>query len=336
LAVSGLLTGLGSPAVAAPAAATVRATGTDIAVPAPEWDVLFDRRSGWTGADGIYSIPLDGDERPGTGTADQTFFSFNDTFIGQVSSDGQRQPGSTLVNNTDALLSGDQPDPTQMAFYYRTSAQGKPRATVVPKTPAGQHQWFWPNDGIAQDGRIYLFSLREQTSNDPVFNFETAGVSLLSSPIGPVPPFRQYQQVDTPLYLPAGGSHGDTTFGSAVLPNTQTAGSPNPDGYLYVYGVRNDRNNKKLLVARVHPSDLTNFSAYEYYSRRGWSPDIRAAAAVTNRVSSEFSVSPLADGRYILVFQQTPSATRWPCGTPTHRWARGATTPWCTTRPSPP
>lgn len=82
LAVSGLLTGLGSPAVAAPAAATVRATGTDIAVPAPEWDVLFDRRSGWTGADGIYSIPLDGDERPGTGTADQTFFSFNDTFIG--------------------------------------------------------------------------------------------------------------------------------------------------------------------------------------------------------------------------------------------------------------
>ena len=306
LAVAGLLagglTGPASPAAAALPPAAVRATG-DLAVPAPEWSALFDRRSGWTGADGIYSIPLNGDERPGAGSASQTFFTFSDTFIGQVGSDGQRQPGSTLVNNTMGLLAGDQPDPSKMGFYYRTSAKGNPRAQVVPKTPGTQRQWFWPNDGIAQDGRIYLFSLREQVGNDPVFNFETAGISLLSSPIGQVPPFEQYQQIDTPLYLPASGRRGDTTFGLAVLPNTETAGAPNPDGYLYVYGVRNDRNNKKLLVARVRPAELTDFSSYQFYGRGGWSPDITAAVAVTNRVSSEFSVSPLADGRYILVFQ---------------------------------
>ena len=35
---------------------------TFTAVPAPEWTALMERTSGWFGADGIFSIPLDGVE----------------------------------------------------------------------------------------------------------------------------------------------------------------------------------------------------------------------------------------------------------------------------------
>src|SRR5438876_194566 len=39
------------------------------ATPAPDWDTLFHRSSGWTGADAAYALPLSGDYRPGSGDA---------------------------------------------------------------------------------------------------------------------------------------------------------------------------------------------------------------------------------------------------------------------------
>ena len=220
--------GAASAGIAPDAAAVV-----NIAVPALEWGALFERRSGWTGADGIYSIPLSGNERPGSGAATRTFFTFSDTFIGQVNAAGERVSGATLVNNTNALLAGSDPDPAEIDFFWRTSASGSPMAQVIPQPPTGTRTWFWPNDGIVVDGRLYLFSLRN----------------------------------------------------------------------LYVYGVRNDSNNKKLVVARVLPGQIANFSAYRFWSSGTWSTSIAAATPVTGRISSEFSVSPLPDGRYILVFQ---------------------------------
>ncbi|MBA2414430.1 MAG: DUF4185 domain-containing protein [Geodermatophilaceae bacterium] len=282
----------------APDAAAV----ANIAVPAPEWGALFERRSGWTGADGIYSIPLSGNERPGSGAATRTFFTFSDTFIGQVNAAGERVSGATLVNNTNALLAGSDPDPAEIDFFWRTSASGSPMAQVIPQPPTGTRTWFWPNDGIVVDGRLYLFSLRMKEGGDPVFIFAVDGVSLLRT-ASAAPPFGTYQQTDAPLYLPPAGSRGETTYGMAVLPNTQAAGAPQADGYLYVYGVRNDSNNKKLVVARVLPGQIANFSAYRFWSSGTWSTSIAAATPVTGRISSEFSVSPLPDGRYILVFQ---------------------------------
>ncbi len=292
------MTAVAGPAGAGPATSPAPAPAANVAVPAPEWSALFDRTSGWTGADGIYSIPLDGDERPGSATS--TFFTFSDTFIGEVNAADERVGGSTLVNNTMGLLEGSQPDPANMDFYWRTAVGGAPRAQVTP-TGGGQ-RWFWPNDGIVVNGILYLFSLRMKEGSDPTFNFAVDGVSLLASRADTVPPFARYQQADAPLFLPKTGSRGDTTYGLAVLANTAAAGAPDPDGFLYVYGVRNDIN-KKLLVSRVRPNQIANFAAYRFWTGTAWSPSIGAATAVTSRVSSEFSVSPLPDGRFILVFQ---------------------------------
>jgi hypothetical protein len=274
----------------------------NLAYPALEWDALFDRTSGWTGADGIYSIPLSGDERPGSAGATSTFFTFSDTFIGEVDRNDQRLPGSTLIHNTNALLTGAEPDPAHIQFFWRTTRKGGPQPVVMPTNARKTNEWFWPQDGVVVGGNLYLYSLRLMMTGDPIFNFAVNGVSLLVSPADEVPAFNRYRQSETPLYLPKDGSHGEITYGMAIFPNTETAGALNPDGYLYIYGVRNDAV-KKLLVARVLPQQIAQFSRYEFWTGTAWSKSISAAVPVADRISSEFSVSPLPDGRYILVFQ---------------------------------
>lgn len=285
-------------AVFAPVAAAPHAYP---AVPAPEWDALFDRRSGWTGADGIYSIPLSGDERPGSAGGTTTFWTFSDTFIGTVDDANHRVSGSLLVNNTMALLNGAAPDPAAMQFFWGADAGGVPRARVIPNTSA--EHWFWPNDGIVLNGKLYLYSLRMKPGRRATGGFAIEGVSLLNAPATSPSPFQTYTQVSTPLFVAGGRRGGEVIYGQAIMPRTSAAGAPNPDGYLYVYGLRNDPLDKKLLVARVLPEHIERFSEYRYWDGAGWSTSINAAAPVTSRLSSEFSVTPLADGRFILVFQ---------------------------------
>ena len=87
---------------------------------AVDWESLFSRSSGWTGADGIYWILLSGNESPGSGTNGRTLFVFSDTFIGEVNNAGERLPGSTLVNNTLAGLVRHRPDLAKIIFGRRT------------------------------------------------------------------------------------------------------------------------------------------------------------------------------------------------------------------------
>ncbi|MFM8484996.1 MAG: hypothetical protein ACKOCH_01585, partial [Bacteroidota bacterium] len=47
---------------------------------APEWTNLFYRQSGWFGADGIFSIPLSGVDKPGNAGNSETLLLFSDTY----------------------------------------------------------------------------------------------------------------------------------------------------------------------------------------------------------------------------------------------------------------
>ena len=269
------------------------------AVRATEWDTLFDRRSGWTGGDGAYSVPLSGDERPGTAEATRTLWLFSDTFIGEVGDDDSRLPGSTLINNTIARLTGGQPLPERTEFFWRTDASGQPEAQVRPNTDPTH--WFWPADGLVVDGTVYMYALEMRRGGSGVFNFETVGVSVLTDRADSPVPFAAYTQVNnTPLFEPGSPT---MTFGVAVMPNTAAAGAPHPDGYVYVYGTRDNPLNKQLVAARVPPNAVADFSAYRYWDGRRWNRLARKAAPVTDRISAGFSVSPLSDGRFLLVFQ---------------------------------
>ena len=268
---------------------------------APEWTALFDRTQGWTGADGIYSIPLSGNESPGSSDAAHTAWVFGDTFIGSVDADGKRLAGTTLVNNAVALMYGSTPVDENTQFYWAQDADGNPDAVFIPDTPnALPEHWYWLQDGAVVGNKFYLFPIRMK----PVSNFFAVdGVAMISAPVQKSKPLAGASQVETPLFYQPNDGRGEIYFGAGVMVNTDDAFSPSPDGYVYVYGTQNDPLIKKLVVARVLPEQLENFDAWRYWDGNVWVPDIAASAAVTDRVSSELSVTPIGNDKYLLVFQ---------------------------------
>jgi hypothetical protein len=284
------------------------AASSDLVVErATAWTNLFDRAKGWTGADGIYSIPLSGQETPGADTP--TLLVFSDTFIGEVGRDGLRKPGATIVNNTLALLYPNQPAPANIHFFWGKDGDGDPRAVFIPETPeTDPGDWYWLGDGVALDGKAHLFALRMKLGGGGAFNFAVAGIARITLPLDSPHPIQDQVQVDTPLYFKTADEVYEHLFGAAVMANTSEAGAPAPDGYIYVYGVRSElaTGKKEAIAARVLPGEFESFSAWRYWNGSDWVPEIGETAPLpgTSWLSSEFSVTPLPDGRYLLVYQK--------------------------------
>lgn len=269
---------------------------------APEWTQFFDTTSGWTGADGIFALPLDGNDAPGGLDRTSTLFVFSDTFIGDVDSGGARV-GASLVNNTLGFLRKGRF--TQGAKFFWDQSGANPAAMVVPNTPLSEaDDWYWFADGVVLGDQIHVLAMRMHTvPGGGAFGFERGGMALLTMPKdGPYVP-SSITQVDAPVGLPpVSGGRGGIFFGAGIFSNTTAAGAPNPDGFLYIYGSQEDPLVKKLVVARVQPQDFTNFAAWRYWDGQAWVSDIRQVATVTGRISNELSVSPSPNGKYALIF----------------------------------
>ena len=274
--------------------------------PAPAWSALFKRRSGWFGADGIFALPLSGRDT-GAGAADTTLLVFSDTLIGQLQPD---QPDSNyvMVHNSVAYLAGTAPDSQRLAFRWASGtgrAASQAASLFVPRTPATRPgDYYWLGDGFvdAEGARnTYVFGYRIRDVKGGAFGFQEMGGTLIVLPAGSHPPFAQQRQLDLPFFSAGPPPAPHVTFGAGVYVNTRPAGAPAPDGYVYVYGVRDPR--KQVLVARVRPADFEHFEQWRFWDGHAWQPDMHRAAAVANRASNELSVSALPDGRYALVFQ---------------------------------
>ncbi|MGM9490143.1 DUF4185 domain-containing protein [Ideonella sp. YS5] len=275
------------------------------AVAAPEWTGLFNApfgvNDGWSGADGVYTIPMNGDERFGSGSSTKTLILFSDSFVGGTHPDGSRIGGTVMVNNTSAMLTGATADAAALQFNVRREADGRAASMVKPLQA---DQWYWPGDGLVWKGQVRLFASRMGPGDGGDFNFRQVGVDLLTAPATEAAPFLgSYTRRSLPLFAPRNGTLGEIAFGVATMPLTEQAGAPNPDGFVYVYGVRSDDYNKKLLVARVRPDQVTNAGAWRFWNGKLWATDINKAAAVANRMGAELSVTPLPDGRYLVVHQ---------------------------------
>lgn len=287
------------------AQATDTATLSYTVEAAPEWTQLFNRTSGWFGADGIFSIPLHGVDRPQSTQQDSTLLVFSDTMIGKIE-DGTLQPGSAMVNNSVALLHGVVPDDNQIRFYWDQDSAGRPAPVFVPKTPQTRPgEYYWLGDGFVNQelgNTTYIFGYRIRHTDAKVFPFEEVGNTLIAIPAGSRPPFKNQRQMDTPFFIrDSADSRNNGSFGAGIFVNTAGAGAPAPDGYVYVYGVRGPA--KQVLVARVAPRDFEQFTAWRFWDGTGWSTDIDNAAPIADRASNELSLTPLPDGRYALVFQ---------------------------------
>src|SRR5262245_33093157 len=83
------------------------------AEPDEQMNALFQRREGWIGADGNYSVPL-GQRR--------TLWLFSDTWVGKI--DNGKRVEATIVNNSAAVQEGISKE-AKVGFFVRRDAEGK-------------------------------------------------------------------------------------------------------------------------------------------------------------------------------------------------------------------
>lgn len=312
------------------------APGT-IIEPAREWTDLVTKTTGWTGSDGIYTIPYNGFDAPGRADETKTLFLFSDTFIGNANPVSKEREVYDFTNNTLGVLTGGNADPSAMDFIWGMDADGKTtNGLFEPNTPNAQDgDWYWLQDGINfDDGNIYISAMNVTTDplQPPGWQFRVAGVSMIKVPlINGELQIENQTQVDTPLLYhtefewgtkPDGSPNMlslENQFGAGFMANTTVAGAPNPDGYIYIYGYQTCFGVRGLLVARVHPEDFEDFSKWEYYGSiwgaKGWYSDAQAANSIQYAtpisnssidVSPELSVTPIIggpnNGKYMLVY----------------------------------
>lgn len=266
---------------------------------AHDWTNLFKRNDGWFGGDGIYSIPLNGVEHKSSSSA-KTLFIFSDSMVEQP---GDGKIGeSKMIHNATAVLSGNRPLENKMKFYWKSgTSEGH---VFIPKTPnTASNDYYWLGDGFVNqelDNSIFIFGYRIQQKGSGAFGFQEVGNTLIKIGNNQAAQITSYEQKDTPFHFVNGDEAG--SYGAGIYVNTAKAGARNADGYIYIYGVKGQA--KKLLVGRVLPKDFERFDQWRFWNGSVWTERMEDAAALTDRVSNELSVSELPDGRYALIFQE--------------------------------
>ncbi|MFC5530703.1 DUF4185 domain-containing protein [Cohnella yongneupensis] len=280
--------------------------------PADEWTNLFHKKQSWSGSDGIYSIPVNGVEAHGTAARTTTVFVFGDTFVGNVDErTDARDPSTAMLNNTLGIMDGAEPDPEKLRFVWREGENGDPLSAIVPTTPkATSHHdtYYWLQDGASIGGHYHGFPLI--IGHDPDgpegFQFAVHGITHVTAPLTAAgPDLSRVKQTDTPLYFKSAGGH-TTYFGAAIMPNTAEAGVPQPDGYVYIYGLQHNGIHQ-LVAARVLPEDLADIGQWTYWNGGEWTDRKEDCAPIAPEVSCELSVSRMTggslDGKYVVLCQ---------------------------------
>lgn len=288
---------------------------------APEYTALLSSYQGWTGADGIYTVDLDGKDYNYDEDISEkrTFFVFSDTILSTVDPVTKLRSHVKMVNNTSALLKGKIPDVKQMEFYYPgkeaftgTSDTGN----IIPDPPLpaampGKNIYYWLGDTFVSGNYLYVYCLRID-SVQTVYGFEQVGVDLARYEI-------KNHEVDYDSLVlfhddknrlcDVSDSRAEFYFGGAVYQNTEEAGVADPDGYVYVYGYQDKENlGRELVVSRVRPQEIENFSAYEYLDAgRNWVKEKpEEFCFLADSIAPEISVTQIQagenKGRMLLVY----------------------------------
>jgi hypothetical protein len=241
-------------------------------VRADDYTSQFDRTSGWTGADGTYSVPLPNGE---------TLWLFSDTFWGQVAGDGSRAPGVRMVNNTIARQT-----PQGTLDFFHGGGDGNPKSVF---TPPDQKGWFWLHDAVAEhsgDVTVVLGQF-EKTDDGGPLGFRNTGAWLADLEMT-----RSGPQVSSYQRLPH--LREGLFFGSSVMRDGETT---------YIYGVQETANRKDTVLARVVGEKLSETGAWEFFDGQQWNPNLKAVAPIADDVSMEYSVHKTASGEYVMTTQ---------------------------------
>lgn len=272
----------------------------------PDYTALLSNYNGWTGADGIYTVNLDGkdydyDRNP---EEQKTFFVFSDTIVSNVDPLTKIRSDVSMPNNTSAILTGGVPDCTKIQFAFPQKGEGSANivpATPIPATKPGKFIYYWLGDTFVCGNYLYVYALRIDSVNT-VFGFEQNGVDLARYEI--VDGTVDYDSLtileDKAFRLcDISNPKGEFYFGGAVYQSTEQAGVMDPDGYVYVYGYNDvDNAGRKLVVSRVLPENIEDFSKYEYLDADGnWVSQVPAKFKyLADDVAPEVSITQIQDG----------------------------------------
>jgi hypothetical protein len=242
---------------------------------APEWDALFQRDSGWIGADGDYSIPLGGD---------RTLWLYSDSFVGQVK-DGKRTE-TRMINNSIALQQGT----NRPEFFYGKTRDGKPASFITPQHGRA-HGYFWLGHGVRTGSGLYFFAHQVVTVHPgSPFGFKMVD-GWLAHVANPDSPPSQWRITQTQVPFTKISAKGALIFGGAVLREGDS---------IYVFGGDSRPEAKKagvpngLVVARVPADKFGDFKQWRFLAKGEWQKDYLKVTPVFPNVGSEYSVSWLA------------------------------------------
>ena len=114
----------------------------------PAWSGAFFRRSGWTGADGIFAYNLESGDRS-VGAGGPTAFVFSDTLIGEVFPHNKVRADFTMVNNTLGYFDPALPFDKAFSFAYPES-DGQPASVFTPDAYTGKRaRHLLDGDGLS-------------------------------------------------------------------------------------------------------------------------------------------------------------------------------------------
>lgn len=256
------------------------------AQPLAEYDALFCREKGWTGADAVYSVGL---------SSDVTLWLFGDTWIGDVVEG--RHTNAKLVNNSIGLQRGGELSKVKVEFFWDKEDDDKPSAFIKPANGVG---WFWIFDGVMDGGKLYLFLMQIVKSGEKgVFGFKQVGtwIGEVENPTDEPGKWR-IKQYNVPWGRYSKG--GNMFFGSAVM----------KDGdFVYIYGADEDwskgMGGRSMIAARVPCGRIADFVRWRFYSNDGWTKDVKKASKLFAGTATEYSVNYQPSlKRYVTIYTE--------------------------------
>lgn len=228
---------------------------------------------GVTGSDGYYSVPLpDG----------RIVWIFGDSFLGTVNPDGSREKRSPVfIRNAFAVQDGD-----SLRSLYQVIDGWESSLVIPPDAVKGTEfsedsLWYWPGDGLVEDGKLKVFMSGFYQAEPGGWGFRWTGANLATFSL----PDLQLQSID-PIDYPG---EVEIHWGHAVCDD-----APN---YTYIYGA----GDKFPYVARVKKGNV--LAPWEFFTGSEWVSDSRQAKPMTDfKGSEQFSVIRIKD-KYVLLTQ---------------------------------
>src|SRR5205823_628817 len=175
------------------------------------------RTDDWTGADGVYSIPL------GEGSV---MWDFSDTFLGSVNADGTRPNDAPIINNDLVMQRG--------GALVTTVHGGTSTAPASLFTPSDA-SWYWMGDGTVENGTLRVFLPKYTRTGPGAWDWMWSGTDIGSVAAN-----------GTTTLRPA-PAEGGVTWGAAILEGPS---------WTYVYGVEDLQLVKYLHLARAPAGGL--------------------------------------------------------------------------------